>query len=131
MLSLFLMALYLAIMNVSFQPQIASPPVGSDRACRRNRLSNEPVQARAGRVRYRTQANAPDALCIRFGGNDNQNLGDNQCSQVGDRNAEMLVISCSSRMSIGRPRHRERGGRDGNAANNSDQLKDICGESEG
>jgi hypothetical protein len=51
MLSLFLMALYLAVMNVSFQPQIASATVGPDRASRRNRLSNEAVQARAGRVR--------------------------------------------------------------------------------
>ena len=50
MLSLFLMALYLAVMNISFQPKIASPAVGSDRASRRNRLSNELVQARAGRV---------------------------------------------------------------------------------
>jgi len=50
MLSLLLTAQYLAVMNVSLQPQIASPAVSSDRASRRNRLSNELVQARAGRV---------------------------------------------------------------------------------
>src|ERR1039457_49280 len=64
MYALFLTALYLAIMNVSFQSQIGFPAVGSDRASRRNRLSNEPVQPRAGRVRYRTQADAPDALSL-------------------------------------------------------------------
>src|ERR1035441_7559752 len=74
MYALFLTALYLAIMNVSFQSQIGFPAVGSDRASRRNRLSNEPVQPRAGRVRYRTQADAPDALSILLGGDDNQNL---------------------------------------------------------
>src|ERR1039458_5754313 len=65
MLSVFLMALHLAVMNVSFQPQIASPAVGPDRASRRNRLSNKTVQARAGRIRYRTQTNASDALSLR------------------------------------------------------------------
>src|ERR1035437_2273578 len=74
MLSVFLMALQLAVMNVSFQPQIASPAVGPDRASRRNRLSNKTVQARAGRIRYRTQTNASDALSILFGGDDNQCL---------------------------------------------------------
>src|ERR1035438_4407222 len=74
MYALFLTALYLAIMNVSFQSQIVFPAVGSDRASRRNRLSNEPVQPRAGRVRYRTQADAPDALSILLGGDDNQSL---------------------------------------------------------
>jgi len=72
MLSLFLMALHLAVMNVSFQPQIASPTVGPDCASRRNRLSNEPVQARAGCVRYRTQTDATDAHSNLFGGDDNQ-----------------------------------------------------------
>src|ERR1022692_2886943 len=48
--------------------------VGPDRASRRNRLSNKTVQARAGRIRYRTQTNASDALSILFGGDDNQCL---------------------------------------------------------
>jgi len=74
MLSLFLLALYMAIMNVSFQPQIGSPAVGPDRASRRNCRSNKPMQALAGRVRYRTQTNASDALSILFGGDDNQSL---------------------------------------------------------
>jgi hypothetical protein len=34
MLSLFLMALYLAVMNVSLQSQIGLPAIGSDRAPR-------------------------------------------------------------------------------------------------
>jgi transposase len=70
MLSLFLMALYLAVMNVSFQLRIASPTVGSNRASRGNCLSNEPVQVGAGCIWYRSQANAPDALCILLGGDD-------------------------------------------------------------
>src|ERR1039457_1237192 len=74
MLSLFLMALYLAVMNVSLQSQIGFPAIGSDRASRRNRLSNEPVQARAGRVWNHAQTNASDALSILFGGDDNQSL---------------------------------------------------------
>src|ERR1039458_2841386 len=74
MLFLFLMALYLAVMNVSLQSQIGFPAIGSDRASRRNRLSNEPVQARAGRVWNHAQTNASDALSILCGGDDNQSL---------------------------------------------------------
>src|ERR1022692_503664 len=74
MLSLFLMALYLAVMNVSLQSQIGFPAIGSDRASRCNRLSNEPVQAGAGRVWNHAQTNASDALSILFGGNGNQSL---------------------------------------------------------
>src|SRR5580658_1472906 len=74
MLSVFLMALYLAVMNISFQPQITSPAIGPDRASRRNRLSNKTVQARAGRVRYGSQTNSSDALSILFGSDDNQCL---------------------------------------------------------
>src|SRR5271169_1102433 len=73
-LSHFLMALHLAVMDISVQSQIGSPAVGSDRASRRNRLSNEPVQARTGRVGDGSQANAPDASSILLSGDDNQSF---------------------------------------------------------
>jgi hypothetical protein len=74
MLSLFLMAVCAAVMNLSLQPQMVSPAVGSDRASGRNRFSNEPVQAGAGRLRYRTQTKASDALSILVGGDDHESL---------------------------------------------------------
>jgi hypothetical protein len=74
MLSFFLTALYLAVMNVSIQAKIASPAIGSDCAPRRNRLLNEPVQAQTGRVWNHAKANTSDALSIFFGGDDNQSL---------------------------------------------------------
>src|ERR1039458_6736538 len=68
------MTLHLAFMSISFQSQIGFPAVGSECASRRNSLSNESVQAGAGRIRNRAQTNAPDALSILLGADDNQGL---------------------------------------------------------
>jgi len=70
----FLMALYLAFMDVSFQSQISPPAVGSDRASRRNCLSNKPVQAGLGHVWNAAKTNAPYAIAIFLGSDDDQEL---------------------------------------------------------
>jgi len=62
-----LMALHLAIMDVTIQSSIGRPAIGSDRAARRNGLSNEPVQAGFGDIRDRAQTDAADAISILFG----------------------------------------------------------------
>src|ERR1035437_5261675 len=72
--SLLPMALYLAVMHISVQAQICKQTVCSDRAARRNGLSNEPVQAGLGHVRDRAKTNASDAFSILLSGDDNQGL---------------------------------------------------------
>jgi hypothetical protein len=59
--SILLMALYLAVMDISVQSQIAAPAIASDRASRLDSLSNKPVQAGAGCVRDGVQTDAPNA----------------------------------------------------------------------
>lgn len=74
MLFLFLMALYLAVMNTSLQSPIGSPSVYPDRVSWRNRLPNEPVQARTGHAWNLAQTNVPDALSIIFCGESNPSI---------------------------------------------------------
>jgi hypothetical protein len=71
--SFILRALHLAVMSIFFQSQIGWPSVSSDRASWRNSLSN-PCRLVLDRVWDRAQTNAPDALSILLGGNDNQGL---------------------------------------------------------
>jgi hypothetical protein len=46
-----LMALDLAVIDIPVQPHVGGPAVGPDRACRRNGLSDEPMEGRLGQVR--------------------------------------------------------------------------------
>src|SRR5271157_12924 len=74
MLRLPLMALYLAVMDISVQSHVGGQAIGSDRASRSDGLSDEPVQSGLGQVRDRTQADAANAFSIFLGGDDNHSL---------------------------------------------------------